>query len=258
MADRLVPGASAGPRWLKQLGNAVIDLLFPPYCISCGRYGAWFCDDCQSQIEVINPPVCHRCGMPLREDVLGPSALTPHHRATCTQCQGTTSHLDGLAAFALHSGPLRKAIHEFKYEGLHCLGAPLGKLMAQGWNVLAPPDEDIDVIVPIPLHITRQRQRGYNQSALLAHELGSWLHRSVVENVLVRIKPTIPQVGLSAAERQMNVRDAFQCQSGTLSGQRVLLVDDVCTTGSTLEAAAMSLRKEGVLLVWAYTLAHAR
>jgi competence protein ComFC len=129
--------------------------------------------------------------------------------------------------------------------------------MAQGWGALAPCDEDIDAIVPIPLHITRQRQRGYNQSALLARELGSWLHLPVVENVLVRTKATAPQVGLNALERQLNVCDAFQCQSKILAGRRVLLVDDVCTTGSTLEAAARSLRQEGVLLVWAYILARA-
>jgi ComF family protein len=166
--------------------------------------------------------------------------------------------LDGLLACAFHSDPLREAIHQFKYQDLRSLAALLGKLMAEGWATLAPAGASVDVIVPVPLHAARQRQRGYNQSALLARELGACLGRPVAEDSLVRTKATAPQVGLNAEERRANVCDAFRCTGTDLSGKRVLLVDDVCTTGSTLESAGVALREAGTVSVWAYTLARAR
>jgi ComF family protein len=130
--------------------------------------------------------------------------------------------------------------------------------MAQGWAALQPQDPTIDVIVPVPLHSSRQRDRGYNQAALLAREVGIHLDLPVAENVLTRIKDTAPQIDLNAEERQANVHDAFQMVNTSLAEKRVLLIDDVCTTGSTLEAACRALRDGGVSFVWAYTLARAR
>jgi ComF family protein len=185
---------------------------------------------------------------------------TPSHSEslTCPRCRNSTPQLDGLCAYGFHAGPLREAIHELKYEGLRALASPLGKLMGQGWTRLKPQNHDIDVIVPVPLHASRLRERGYNQSALLARELGAEIDRRVVEDVLVRIKATVPQVDLNARERQENVRNAFQARNSSFAGRRVLLVDDVCTTGSTLEAACSALRDANALSVWAYTLARAR
>jgi ComF family protein len=114
------------------------------------------------------------------------------------------------------------------------------------------------MIVPVPLHPSRLRERGYNQAALLARELSAYVAGDVVEDCLIRTKATIPQVGLRAQERRANVRDAFRCVSDSLSGKRVLLVDDVFTTGATLESAGAALRGAGVFSVWAYTLARAR
>jgi ComF family protein len=239
--------------WLKGLGNTFVDLLFPPRCAACHQLGAWLCAQCTAQIEIIRPPICRRCGLPLDRPKAEGEAP-----ALCKRCQNKPSQLDGMRAYAFLDGPLRQAIHQFKYEDLRALAIPLGKLMADGWRLLSPRDQEIDVVVPVPLHASRQRQRGYNQASLLARELGIRLQRPVVEDVVVRTRATAPQVELSAQEREANVRDAFRCVDDSLSGKRALLVDDVCTTGSTLEAAGAALRNGGAVLVWACTLARAR
>ena len=254
--------------WLRGLGSAVVDLLFPPYCVACRRYGTWLCADCQCKIELIHPPVCLRCGMPL--DVssatgsfqptvasLAGSGQVRDEAWLCGNCHDAPSPLTGLRACAFHSGPLRTAIHQFKYNDLKCLAAPFGDMMSQGWSLLAPGGVVADLVVPVPLHRTRQRGRGYNQAALLAEQLGGRLDLPVRADVLIRTKATAPQVGLSTDERRANVHGAFACIDGSLAGTRVLLVDDVYTTGSTLEAASAALQQGGVESVWAYTLARA-
>lgn len=233
--------------------DAILDLLFPPHCVVCRRVGSWLCRACQDKIELIVPPLCLQCGLPL-EGSVGPL----RSRAICVRCQGRTTELDGLLAYAFHTDLLRQIIHEFKYRDLQSLARPLGQMMAQGWRVLAPSEWEVDVIVPVPLHPTRQRQRGYNQAALLARELGLHIQRPVVEDILVRSRPTVPQVELSFQERMANIQGAFQCTDTALAGQRVLLVDDVCTTGATLEAAGAALRRGKVASIWAYTLARAK
>jgi ComF family protein len=211
------------------------------------------CADCLNKMETIRPPVCQTCGLPAED----PQTFVSR-ASVCERCQRIPLKLDGLRAYAFHDGPLRQAIHQFKYQDLRSLAAPLGKVMSQGWASLTPSDLSIDAIVPVPLHPTRQRQRGYNQAALLAIEVGAHLQLPVIQDVLVRTKATAPQVDLRAQERRANVQDAFRCTGNSLSGKRVMLLDDVCTTGSTLESACATLREAGTLSVWAYTLARAR
>ncbi len=130
--------------------------------------------------------------------------------------------------------------------------------MSDAWAICAQDALDPDVIIPIPLHPKRLRDRGYNQSALLARELGRQLQLPVAEDLLVRTRATAPQVGLDALQRQENVRNAFRCVGPIAETKRVLLVDDVCTTGATLAAAAVALRDGGAQTIWAYTLARAK
>ena len=240
-----------GAAWLKRAGTAILNLVFPPTCVACQRYGAWLCSACADVIERLEPPLCARCGWP------GHQVPPPSGRASGC-CPATLDSLDGLRALAFHSGPLRTAIHQLKYGDLRALAGSLADLMAEGWPALAPEGTGFDTLVPIPLHRARQRERGYNQAALLARELGARLQRPVIESGLERIRDTAPQVGLKPAARRQNVRNAFRCRGGHFEGQRVLLIDDVCTTGATLEAAATALRAGGAVSVWAYTLARAR
>lgn len=248
--------ALAGPTglaWIKRLIDAGVDLLFPPQCVACHRSGSWLCATCTASIEVIHPPLCRRCGLPLQPPGAGE---TPPLR--CSGCREASTEWEALLAYAYHAGALREAIHQFKYEDLRCLAPVLGGLMADGWKSLAPDGWQPHAIVPIPLHPSRQRQRGYNQATLLARELSAHLRCQMADNVLIRVRATAPQVGLGVHERRENVQGAFRCQDDRLRDKRIMLVDDVCTTGSTLESACLALKEAGAASVLAYTLARVR
>lgn len=150
---------------------------------------------------------------------------------------------------------MRQAIHHLKYSSSQDLATPLGEMMVSYWQDVPLP---ADVIVPVPLHARRLRERGYNQAALLARELGKGMGLPVLENALVRVRDTSSQVDLSAQKRKENMRGAFHCPDDRSAGKRVLLVDDVYTTGATLEACSLALRQRGVHTVWALTLARTR
>jgi ComF family protein len=139
-----------------------------------------------------------------------------------------------------------------KYDGLFALAKPLAQMMAETW-----PDWQSapDTIVPIPLHKRRKRRRGFNQSALLAFRVGQQVDISVNEQALKRIRHTLPQVDLNPAQRLVNVRGAFTADAHQVTGQQILLVDDVYTTGATMSAAADALIASGASGVSAYCLA---
>jgi ComF family protein len=131
----------------------------------------------------------------------------------------------------------------------------LGRLMVEQWSIFHIPAE---VLVPVPLHPTRMAERGYNQAALLAQELAKSVDLPVCSDSLGRIRATSPQVSLNAADRVSNVQGAFRCMDDSTAGLRVVLVDDLCTTGATLSACSTALRAAGASSVWAYTLARPR
>jgi ComF family protein len=229
---------------LRRLERTVLDLIFPPRCIICRCYGeGYICSSCRDSIPLITPPVCDVCGQPV--SVPG----------VCAGCLGSPLSIDGIRSAILFEGPGRNALHAFKYEGLTSLRESLGEFLSDAWKRFQVPG---DVIVPIPLHSRRARQRGYNQSSLLAYELGRDSNLTVLDDLLVRVRATLPQVGLNADQRWGNVRGAFECRSvKRISGRAVLLVDDVCTTGATLSACAEALRPYEPVSIWALTLARA-
>jgi ComF family protein len=220
-------GPGRTPRRRIPLADALWNLLFPTRCVGCGASGHWLCPACIDQILFFEPP------WPQIVDEVLP-----------LQDVRSAAHL---------WGPLRQAIHSFKYEGLRALAGILGEILYDCWDAAPWP---VDIIVPVPLHPGRLRERGYNQSALLAKELSRHSGLPVVDGVLLRIMPTRPQVGLDAVERAENVRDAFRCRNQSIGGLRVLVVDDVLTTGATLRACGQALLQGNARSVWGLTLAH--
>jgi len=223
--------------------NQFFDLLFPPCCVGCRRVGAWLCADCLAQVPRVEPPFCARCGGVVVADGL------------CARCRTAPLQIECIRSAVYFEGVLREAIHRLKYCGRTVLADPLGDLMVACWMQHPMP---ADVVVPVPLHTARLRERGYNQAALLAREMARRVGLVVEEQTLVRWRVTAPQVELDARQRKENVRDAFRCSGDALAGKQVLLIDDVYTTGATLEACAVALYEGGARGVRALTLARAR
>lgn len=227
----------------------LLDLLFPPRCAHCGRQGqegGRLCLDCRAQIIRLAPPWCPQCGLPQASP--GP----------CRACQVQPPRLTGIRSAAWYSGPLRPAIHALKYKNARDLAEPLASLLETPWNSLPNP---IDAVIPVPLHAARERERGYNQSLLLARGLTRWAHVPIESDMVVRARPTVPQVTLQAHERQRNVAQAFalahHVPRARVVDRTFVLIDDVCTTGATLAACAATLQAAGAAAVWAVTVARA-
>lgn len=227
------------------LSNTILDFLYPPQCVICNAPGSYFCDACQSKIEFITSPFCSQCGYPLSSE-----------QEPCHQCHHhPLSYLNSIRSVTLfESGTIRNVIHKFKYENLHILGNSLASLLTTCYTIN---QMKADIIVPVPLHKNRLKYRGYNQSTILAKAMASKLSLPVDEKTLVRHKQTQSQMSLDANDRLKNVADAFSCRSDTLTAKRILLIDDVCTTGATLDACAKSLKLSGASSIDALTLARA-
>jgi ComF family protein len=232
--------ASVLPQLTKLKGMA-LDLLFPQWCVGCGREGDYICCSCRQLLLPIEPPVCPRCGRPQSSGML------------CSECVNWQADIDGIRSPFVFDGVMRQAIHEFKYRNLRALATPLAELL-YGYFLTNPiPGE---FLVPVPLHRERWRERGYNQSSLLARELGKLTGLLVVDDCLVRQQHTHPQArAANVGERQRNVAGAFACQDGRLRGKQVLLIDDVTTSGATLNSCAGALKSAGAISVWGLVMA---
>lgn len=234
-----------------------LDLLFPPRCVACSKVGNWLCATCQSSIELVSPPICSLCGRSLLQSAQADPGAGEFLSTEdlCARCRIEPIQLDGIRSVAVHGGALRQAIHHLKYHHRHELAVTLGQMLFIYWKKV---DLAAELVVPVPLHANRRKERGYNQAALLARVLTERASLALNETHLIRTRATPPQVGLGARERKTNVQDAFAWAGPRLDSIGVLLVDDVCTTGATLEACALALRQAGAESVWALTLARAR
>ena len=237
--------------------DALLAVLLAPGCAVCGTpldapTRGPVCAACWRAVPRITPPVCDRCGDPLPA---GPTAAPPPVR--CRRCRHPHALIAHRRAAGPYEGTLRRLVRAFKYEQRHTLAPRLGELMREsGAGILG----GVDCVVAVPLHPRRQRARGFNQAAELAGQL-----RRPVVGALRRTRATAPQAELPAGRRRVNVRGAFAparrfgVPSGgaAVEGACVLLVDDVTTTGATLDACARVLRRAGAREVRALTLARA-
>ena len=215
--------------------------MFPQICSGCGRPGSFLCDNCRKSLKYISAPVCVRCGRPLGAG------------SYCSGCVRWPMQIDGIRSVFEFEGVIQKLIYDFKYHYVRALAPFLTRFLA---NYLKNHELDMDVLVPVPLHEHRLRERGYNQSALLANELSRITTIPVIEGVLIRTVDTSPQARTANINiRRKNVARAFSCNSKELKDKQILLIDDVCTTGATLNACAIALKKAGAASVWGLTIA---
>jgi ComF family protein len=238
------PSSMRGTARLRQQGwqawSRFIDFLFPPRCGGCQAAGSLWCVACQAAVQPIEPPWCEKCGEPFVTDRL------------CANCRAHPLVIEKIRSVALFDGVLRQAIHRFKYERQAALAEPFGEMLAVYWlkEQLAA-----DWLIPVPLHPSREHDRGYNQSELLARQLARRVGVSVSSKGLRRTRATAVQMTLNAAQRRENVAGAFDCIEGGVRGARVVIIDDVGTTGATLDACAQAVLRAGAVSVMGLTLA---
>jgi len=235
-----------------ELLEAAVSLLYPPVCTLCGgktRAGEYLCQRCEAKAMRIVAPFCQQCSEPFE------GAISTVF--TCANCAHRTIYFDAAVAAYRGRGIVRQIIHDFKYgRQIH-----LRHLVAR-WLCAAFDDErlrgrEFDMIVPVPLHPARQRERGFNQANLLAELLTAQI--SIPSKpVLKRVRYTTTQTALDRAERMENLHNAFRLRrNANVRGLRVLLIDDVLTTGSTLSECARILKRSGAISVHAATAARA-
>ncbi len=221
-----------------------ITFLYPAQCRGCEKFIGlesipYLCDACWHDIQLLQPPCCDICGVPLYSD------KHPHSSSqanTCDECARKPPRYGKLRTIAFYQGTLRQAIHLFKFEKRTALAKPLIQLMTAN----LPTDcriEDYDVIIPIPIHKNRLRERGFNQATLLAKGIANTTNVPVVTDTLIRDKDTQQQSNLSGRKaRQENISEAFALRKvESVHGKQLLLVDDVFTTGATVQEAVKVL-----------------
>ena len=228
-------------QWYR-MGWKILDFLIPPRCGGCGTWGVRWCDTCQSRVRLITGKVCSICGEPLLEE----------NRTRCERCRTIRKVVVRIRSWATFSGPIQNAIHRIKYHRDFGLAERMARSLIAMFQDLP---WEVDFVIPVPLDEQRMQERGYNQAALLAKPFAWALELPYNRQALGRVRITQSQVGLSRSERKKNVRGAFEADPNHVVGRRVLIIDDVITTGATLIEAARALRRAGAETVFGLTLA---
>ena len=235
-----------------KLLQAAVSLLYPATCAICRkqvRPGEYLCDRCEAKIVRIAPPFCETCSEPFDGSI--------NIAFTCANCAHRTIHFDAAVAAYRGRGIVRDVIHQFKYNRQVHLRHLVGKWLRAALDDGRLRSQQFDVIVPVPLHPARQRERGFNQASLLAESLSAQISIRC-RPLLKRIRYTTTQTALDRSERMENLHNAFRLRkNANVRGLRVLLIDDVLTTGSTLSECARVLKRAGAISVHAATAARA-
>lgn len=223
-----------------------MDLLYPPVCPFCGEIqkpGTGICDVCRGKLPIIKEPRCMKCGKP----------IVSEEQEYCRDCARRNYAYTQGRSLWLHISPVTQAIYQFKFHNKRCYGEIFAKEMAFRYGRWVR-DHKIEEIIPVPLHPSRMRARGFNQAALLAECLSKELQIPVGKNVVYRIRKTKPQKQLDDHEREKNLKQAFGVSRQWKAPRNVLLVDDIYTTGSTIHRISKVLKKAGVEKVYFLTI----
>ncbi|MEA3402532.1 MAG: ComF family protein [Armatimonadota bacterium] len=232
------------------IADELLDLLFPPRCQICGQPSAQpLCETCREQVLFIGGHCCALCGVPLRD--------TQPASMLCSDCR-EGREFSGARAAGLHTGSLRDAVLAFKFGGRTRLAEPLAEMMVDGFRREVEgnglPLAECAALVPVPLHPNRRRWRGFDQAELLAERMAPEVELQVWPDVIERVRDTTPQTEVGGRERLTNVKGAFEArQVWRLRGRAVILIDDVFTTGATIQECARTLRAAGAVAVYALT-----
>lgn len=225
----------------------LLDLFYPRRCPVCDKavkpFGSFICEECVPKIKYVRAPYCQKCGKELKDT----------RAVFCHDCARREHVYDsGMALFAYKS--VSDSIYRFKYRGRQEYAAYYGERMARvlGKRILSLRP---DALVPVPIHREKKRQRGYNQAEVLARELGGLLHIPVETKLIKRVRKTKPMKDLSAQERQNNLKRAFKICKNDVKLNTIIIIDDIYTTGSTIDAIAQELRLAGIKHIYFAALA---
>lgn len=215
-------------------GSKLLDLALPVKCVVCGQEGQYICEGCQNELPLLQRPYCYLCA-------------NPNVPQLCRWCFENSPRFDRARAPYRYDGPVRQIVLDLKFRGVRIAAPHMARLLAR---YLERNPYPVEALIPVPLHPKRERQRGYSQSGLLCEELGKLTGIPVNDCSLFRARNTAPQVEMESPEaRRSNIARAFECAPG-LEGARVMLVDDVITTGNTMSACAEELKVAGAASVW--------
>lgn len=224
-----------------------LDLIYPRRCPVCDKavkpFGNLICEECKKKIEYVRAPYCQKCGKELKDK----------RAVFCHDCAHKEHKYDrGMALFAYPC--VADSIYRFKYRGRREYGAYYGERMASilGNRILSLKP---DALVPVPIHSSKKKMRGYNQAEVLAKEVGRRLNIPVETNLIKRIRKTVPMKDLSAQERQNNLKKALKICRNDVKLNTIIIVDDIYTTGSTIDAMSEELRKAGIKYIYFAALA---
>jgi len=229
-----------------QAAKSIVDTLYPPVCVNCRiripEQKVWLCGNCYDKLNYLPEQHCPKCGYPAEE-------------AECFNCaENSYVFKQAISAF-LYDEAAKALVHEMKYNGLKDIAEWFANQMYKV-ALNEKPFADVDYVTAVPLHRVRRRERGFNQSDLIARELASKMDKTYTDKALVRKTYTASQTILNSAARRKNLKDAFRAGSLKLTGKKVLLVDDVFTTGTTVNEAAKTLLQAGAEKVYVMTACH--
>ncbi len=238
---------------IHEIASAFFDLLYPQICAGCGKELAQsdtpICPDCFHRLRPFTPPLCPRCGAPLHQP------LAPGIKQ-CRYCPDTPHFFDRLhSVYSYKDQIVKNLIHSLKFDYQTRLAIPLSKMLLDGF-LYHYAREPLDAIVPVPLHKSRYREREFNQAALLSQGIAEKTNLPIREDIVFRIRRTPPQTALQPQQRIKNLEGAFVPESvNAARGLRVLIIDDVMTTGATINAVSSALRQAGAQTIYGLTLA---